>query len=76
MFAPDDTVCAICGEQPESPELLAPCFDCTRWFHLNPYNQKGQNCGRFSLSDDGFDTFCQDCVERDSADRPGAGSGA
>lgn len=65
MRAPSDLTCGVCGEQAEHPTLLAECFDCSRWFHLNPYsNQPGRDCGDAVIgSSDGIETTCNDCIE-------------
>lgn len=65
MRPPDDLTCAVCGEVAESALLLAECFDCVRWFHLNPYsNQPGQDCGDAGIgANEGIETFCQDCLD-------------
>ena len=65
MRAPADLTCAVCGETAEAATLLAECFECDRWFHLNPYsNQPGKDCGDAVIGPtDGIETTCNECIE-------------
>lgn len=65
MRAPDTLTCAVCDADAESVHHLSECFECARWFHLNPYsNQPGQDCGDASIGPtDGIETYCNDCIE-------------
>jgi hypothetical protein len=65
MRPPDDLTCAVCGQVADSALLLTECFDCARWFHLNPYsNQPGKDCGDAGIGpNEGVETFCQDCLD-------------
>ena len=59
--------CAICGLAEEDPRLLAPCYGCSRPFHLNPFAGPGVDCGSVwagTSPDDGFtglEFYCAPC---------------
>lgn len=65
MRAPTDLTCAVCNEPAEDAAQLAECFECSRWYHLNPYsNQPGKDCGDAMIgATDGVETICNDCIE-------------
>ncbi len=59
--------CAICGLAEEDPRLIAPCYGCSRPFHLNPFAGPGVDCGSVwagTSPDDGFtglEFYCAPC---------------
>lgn len=55
--------CAICEIEDEDI-LLAVCFRCGQWFHLNPYQRPGRDCGDAILGDEemGVHYYCNPCL--------------
>ena len=60
------TRCAICGLDEPDERLLARCFDCGSWFHLNPRSDvEGLDCGDAWIGESlGITTYCSTCIDR------------
>jgi len=60
------TRCAICGLDEPDARLLARCFDCGSWFHLNPRSDvEGIDCGDAWIGESlGITTYCSTCIDR------------
>ena len=57
--------CIVCAEESEQG-VMAVCFRCGEWYHLNPYqNRPGKDCGIAAISDEesGIDYYCNNCIE-------------
>ena len=58
-------MCIVCAEESDEA-VMAVCFRCGDWYHLNPFqNRPGKDCGIAAIGDEetGIDYYCQLCLE-------------
>ena len=58
-------VCIVCTEESDEA-MMAVCFRCGEWYHLNPFQTRpGRDCGIATLGDEetGIDYYCNSCID-------------
>lgn len=58
-------VCIVCTVESEET-VMAVCFRCGEWYHLNPYETRpGLDCGIAALGNEetGIDYYCHSCID-------------
>ena len=56
--------CHICGELAEDEKFISECLNCSRPFHLNPFNSGGhKDCGDAVIGpSSGIEFWCNSCL--------------
>ena len=65
MTTPRLAICIVCTEESDEA-VMAVCFRCGDWYHLNPFqNRPGKDCGIAAISDEetGIDYYCHPCID-------------
>ena len=57
--------CHVCGELADEEKLISECLNCSRPFHLNPYNTGDyKDCGDAVIGpSSGIEFWCNPCLE-------------
>jgi hypothetical protein len=64
--------CHVCGDLADAEQFISECLNCSRPFHLNPYNTGGhKDCGDAVIGpSSGIEFWCNPCLEAvEEADR-------
>ena len=80
MTTPQSLQCYVCGDSAEQVNLISECLNCSRSFHLNPYNSGDhKDCGDAVIGpSSGIEFWCNPCLaaleqaERAAAEDPRA----
>lgn len=64
MTTPQSLQCHVCGDTADDQALISECLNCSRPFHLNPYNSGDhKDCGDAVIGpSSGIEFWCNPCL--------------